>query len=269
MNGGFTNRYVCKSLVPYDFNSAKQKLESHYSSVQGESYELRSIVSLEPEIIISEDERYLSGKLYFQNESKMIDYEITQDKKLINANNIRRNTFTVDFNLSSNGETILFRNSGKSVIEGSKILSSILSQNPDNIRNLNFNIKKIEADVLSKKLLGMWTFSFRDRHGNIKSGTSYGEDVDQDPMYDQVGSVPKNWIGIKKDIDDRIIKMAIFRKGTIRLLTNFEGEGNLPRIFEIIEELKEYQFIDEENTVVQSTQDQSDNTEFDESYSTA
>jgi hypothetical protein len=156
--------------VPYNFDTVKHQLETHYLSTRGKSYELRSLVNLEPEIVVSDKEKYLSGKLYYQMESSATDYEITPEKKLVNTNSVRRNTFVVDFSLSSNGETILFTSSKNYVIEGSKLLSTILHQNPNKIKNLNFDIQRIEADVLNNKLLGMWTFSFNKRHGNITSG---------------------------------------------------------------------------------------------------
>lgn len=266
MSGGFTNRYVCKSVVPYNYAKVKEKLGNHYSSKQGKSYELRSLVSLEPEIVISENEKYLNGKLYYQSESNAIDYDITPEKKLVNSNSIRRNTYIVDFSLSSNNATVLFTSSKDYVVEGAKILSTILTENPDNIKNVNFDIKRIEADVLNNLLLGMWTFSFNKRHGNITSGVSYGENVNNDPIYGQIGSAPKNFIGIKKEIDIGTLKIAIFRKGTVRLLKNLDGEVNVPKIFSLIEDLKGYQLVEEQDIKGQSEEDRSDNDDFDESY---
>jgi hypothetical protein len=84
-------------------------------------------------------------------------------------------------------------------------------------------------------------------------------------MYGQIGSAPKNFIGIKKEIDIGTLKIAIFRKGTIRLLKNLDGEVNIPKIFSIIGDFKEYQSVEESDLESQSEEDRSDNNNFEES----
>lgn len=238
----FTNRWVCESEEKFDINMIKQTLEEHFGSKMGKEHELRSIVTLKPEIE-DNDRIYLNGSLHYQGEEEITDYEITELKTLKRVPKLVRRTYYVEFWMSSSG-VVLFKKSGvsnKFVEEGKNLLSEIIFGTPDKIHKLTYDIEKIESDCLDGKHDGMWTFSFENRQGNITKGTAYGEEVNEDPLYGHFRNASKNFIGIKEEINGKnIVKIAIFKKGTIRILSDLGDSVCIPTIFEIIDQFKEY-----------------------------
>ena len=151
-----------------------------------------------------------------------------------------KTTRVVDFWISDNG-IFLFRNSKAPVKKAKEILSEFIFKNLYVIKNLNYDIESIEKDVTSGILQGMWTVCFNDRHGNITSGIAYGENIDNDSIYNQTAGAPRNFIGIQKIVDEEQIKITIYRGGTIRILKNFENATKIISVFKIIEEFSKYE----------------------------
>ena len=166
---GFTNRWVCQTSENIEFGPIKQTLEEHFGIREGKEHELRSIVSIDSEIE-GNNCSYLCGKLHYQEEDDLIDYEITELKKLKMVPKVIRRTYYIDFWVCSNG-MILFAKSGDKnqiINAGKDLLSDIMFGKSDAIKKVTYDIKKIEDDALSGKHDGMWTFSFDGRQGNIK-----------------------------------------------------------------------------------------------------
>jgi len=238
---GFTNRWVCETEEDIDLDVIKQTLEEHFGSRIGKEHELKSIVTIDSEIEGSEC-NYLCGKLHYQEEEDITDYEITELKKLKMVPKTVRRTYYVDFWIASNG-LILFGKSGdknKIINNGKDLLSQIMFDSNDSINKVKFDIKRIEEDALAGRHDGMWTFSFDGRLGNISKGTAFGEEVHEDPVYGSFRSAPKKFIGVKKEVDGNEIKVAIFEGGTFRIHTDLEDSVYIPQVFESIEEFREY-----------------------------
>ncbi|WP_424355398.1 hypothetical protein [Methanobacterium sp. MBAC-LM] len=238
---GFTNRWVCQTGEEMDLGVIKQTLEEHFGARTGKEHELRSIVTIDSEIE-TQDCKFIGGKLHYQAEEDITDYEITELKTLKRVPKTVRRTYYIDFWISSNG-LILFGKSGdknKIINDGKEILSQIIFGNNNSINKITFDIKKIEEDALAGKHEGMWTFSFDGRLGNISKGTAFGEEVHEDPIYGQFRSAPKKFIGVKKEVDGNEIKVAIFEGGTFRIHTDLADSVYIPQVFESIEEFLEY-----------------------------
>ncbi len=238
---GFTNRWVCKTEEETDLGVIKQTLEEHFGTREGKEHELRSIVTIDSEIE-TPNCKFIGGKLHYQAEDDITDYEITELKTLKRVPKVVRRTYYVDFWISSNG-LILFGKSGdknKTISEGKDLLSQIMFGENGAINKITFDIKKIEEDALAGRHEGMWTFSFDGRLGNISKGTAFGEEVHEDPIYGQFRSAPKKFIGVKKEVDGNEIKVAIFEGGTFRIHTDLEDSVYIPQVFESIEEFLEY-----------------------------
>ena len=74
----------------------------------------------------------------------------------------------------------------------------------------------------------------------LNKGTAFGEEVHEDPVYGQFKSAPKKFIGVKKEVNGEIIKIAIFEGGTFRIHTDLTDAMYIPHVFEAIDEFKEY-----------------------------
>lgn len=238
---GFTNRWVCETIEDVQIGVIKQTLEEHFGFKEGKEHELRSIVIIDSEIE-GEDCSYLCGKLHYQDENEFTDYEITELKTLKIVPKIIRKTHYIEFWISSKG-LILFAKSGDKnqiINAGKNLLSEIMFEKPDSIKSVTYDIKKIEEDVINGKHTGMWTFSFDGRPGNINKGTAFGEEVHEDPVYGQFKKAPKKFIGVKKEVNGEIIKIAIFEGGTFRIHTDLSDAMYIPHVFDAVEEFKGY-----------------------------
>lgn len=234
---------MCKTNTTINFPTIKQRLDDYYETKDGEHYPLKTMVKLNPEVIISDDEKYISGKLYYQKEIEIIDFDITDDKKLHEDKFIRRSTFIVDFYMCPHLNIILFKNSKDYVHYGKQVLSSLLYGDNYAIKSLNFNIEDLEKEVLNGKFHGMWTLNFRDRSGNITSGTNYGDNVNMDPMYGQMGGAPRNFIGIEKEFEDNTVKIRICRKGSVTFMANMEEDTHMPKVFYFLNQILKFHYI--------------------------
>lgn len=236
-----SNRWVCKSSEEYDLENVKEILKKENKGTRkGEtSDKLKHVIRLDPQIVSTDNSNYLSGTLFFEDELKNQYYILTDEGEMQERENIIITTHAVAFWISDNG-IFLFRNSKAPVKKGKELLSKFLFNDFDKINNLNYDIESIENDVSSGILQGMWTFCFKDRQGNITSGIAYGENIDNDSIYSQTSGAPRNWIGVEKELGDEIIKISIYRSGTIRILKNFENPTKIVTVFEIIEEFSKY-----------------------------
>lgn len=233
---------MCKTNTTINYPTIKNRLDDYYEIKDGEQYSLKTMVKLNPEVVISDDEKYISGKLYYQKEIEIIDFDITDEKKLHEDKFIRRSTFIVDFYISPNLNLILFKNSQDKVQYGKQVLSSLLYGDKYAIKSLNFNIENLEKEVLNGRFHGMWTLNFRDRLGNITSGTNYGDNVNMDPMYGQMGGAPRNFIGIEKEFDDNKVKIRICRKGSVTFMSNMEEDTHMPKIFHFLNQIMKHHY---------------------------
>lgn len=236
-----SNRWVCKSTEELNLEDIKQILEKESKGTRdGEHFDvLKHTIRLDPEIIATNNSNYLSGTLYFEDEFTGKHYELSDNWELQEHENPQKTTYVVDFWTSSNG-LFLYKNSKLPVKKGKELLSSLIFKDPNKIKNLQFDIERIEQDVKDGVLQGMWTYHFTDRQGNVKSGMHFGDNVNIDSMYDQTIGAPKNYIGIEKQFDNEIVKVAIYKKGTIRLLKDFEDATKIASVFEVVEEFSKY-----------------------------
>lgn len=236
-----SNRWVCKSSQEYNLGDVKNIFERESGKTRpGNKFdELKHVIKLGPEILATNSTNYLPGTLYFEDELENEYYELTDSGDLEEHLNTIKTTHAVDFWVSDGGE-FLFRNSKKPVKAGKELLSQIIFRSPDKINNYVYDIEAIEDDVRSGALHGMWTYSFRDRHGNITSGIAYGENINNDSIYTQTSGAPRNFIGVEKSFDDEIIKIRIYRNGTITILKNFESPTKIVSVFGIIEDFSKY-----------------------------
>lgn len=240
-----SNRWVCKSTEEYDLDDIKKIFEGESKGTRkGEHFDiLRHVIRLNPEIISTDNSKYLSGTFFYEDEFKRKLFELNDDGELVEyEDKPQKTTHAIDFWISDKG-IFLFRNSQRPVKKGKDLLSSLIFRSPDKIKNLNYDIESIEQDVKSGILQGMWTYHFIDRQGNVTSGTLYGENVDSDSMYNQTIGAPKNWIGIEKDLDNEKIKINVYKKGTITILKNYENPTKIATVFEVLEEFSKYAII--------------------------
>lgn len=239
-----SNRWVCRCKENYELEDIKKILETESKGERkGEKIDkLKYIIQLDPQIISTEKINYISGTLFFEDEIKNEYYNLTDDGELEEISDIQKTTYTINFWISSNG-IFLFRNSQPHTVKGKDFLSKLLFKHSDVIKNFNYDIESIEKDVISGVLHGMWTICYKDRQGNITSGTHYGENVNNDPMYNQTMGAPRNFIGVEKETDEEIIKITIYRKGTITIFKNFESPTDIVKVFKVIEEFSGYAHI--------------------------
>ncbi|WP_292370973.1 hypothetical protein [Methanoregula sp. UBA64] len=241
----FTNRWVCKTVEDFDIERVRRTLQNYYATETGEEYELVSMIELEPEIVAADRTTSLNGKLYFQREVGYSDFNITASREIHQIPHIQRITESIDFWFSSNPGLFLFRHKDDTVIHGREILSEIIFEDSGKIKSLEFNIEQIENSINNGTLQGMWTFSYKNRQGNIHSGNAYGNDVNQDPMYSQTIGAPRNFIGVECSIGNEIAKVAIYRGGSITIFSDLEDPAQLLDLFNIIEGFEQYaQIID-------------------------
>jgi hypothetical protein len=236
----FTNRWVCKSIEDFDIVKIRDRLKKYYRESKGEKHKLVSMITLEPEVVANDKARVLIGRLIFQREIEEDDFEITEEREIRQKKRIRRITESIDFWFSTNPGTFLFRNKGEPVIQGREVLSTIIFGESGKIKSLEYNIDAIENAINSGIFQGMWTFSYKDRQGNIHSGNAFGTNVNQDPMYNQTLGAPRNFIGIEYSINNEIVKIEFYRSGTIKIFSDLEDPTNLPELFRLIEGFEAY-----------------------------
>ena len=219
---------------------AKSIIEDYYyPDNNGKKDDLKKMTNL-LSYIDSKESKYITGILFYQKNMKFENYDIIGKKKFELVKSTVKMTNSVDFHISTNTNTILFNNSKAPTQEGKTILSEILFKKKNKINNYTFDIQAIEADVIDKKLNGMWTFSFKDRQGKIQSGVAYGKEVNLDPMYNLTKGAPKNFIGIEIKALDQIIKVRVSRKGSISIYTNFDDITHTKDVFALVESFKKY-----------------------------
>ena len=235
-------RWVCKSSEECNFEDVKKILESEAKgSREGKSFDvLKHVIRLNPQIISTDNSSYLSGTLFYEDEFKKDLYELNDEGELVEQEDKpQKTTEIVDFWISDKG-IFLFRNSQTPTKKGKELLSEFIFKDPKKIDSFNYDIVKVEEDIKSGLLQGMWTYNFKDRNGNVTSGTHYGENVNTDALYDQTIGAPKNWIGVQKEIDGEIIKISIYRSGSIGILKNFEDPTKISKVFNVVEEYSKY-----------------------------
>lgn len=236
----FTSRWVCQADEDFNFDAVKEKLASYYNEEKGINHTLKSMSHLEPSIEFENGHKYINGIIYYQEEINVTIVDITPEKTLIEKSELRLMTRWARFSLSSNPGLILFNNGKESSNNAKRILSKIIFNNENLISNLKFDISKIEGDVIAGTLGGMWTFCFRDRNGNIQSGTVFGTEVNNDPIYGQVAGAPRNFIGIRFNTSMGDYKVTVYRNGTITILKNLDQPGDIKEIFDVMEFFKSY-----------------------------
>ena len=241
----FTNRWVCavdsSIVIDPDEILGKNKV---LDTVKGKEYQLYKVIVFDPPMVSeSGNIEYVGGKLYYQMEFPIIDYEIEQignnDIQIRESSKIIRRTFTVDFwmSLYLDQNYILFKNSR---IEGDGLaeLSYMLFESEDGIKPVTFLVEKLEKDLRNGVIdAGMWGLSFKGRVGSVHSGTMYGEEIDiDDELYSEVSNTKKGFLGLKIDMGNEILKVRVTKKGTITLYRKYDSdmEAN-QRVLEVIE----------------------------------
>lgn len=241
MPGGFTNRWVCKIDEEVDLRlEAIKEKDGQFWEERGEKFSLRRLIKLDPEIITENPGQFISGRFYFNWEQQIVDYEIKEDGSIEETYQIIRRTNTIPFWISINQRLILFSNSKQYTREGAKTLSKLFFKTEDGFKPVQFDVQAIEQAARNGKFT-MWTYSFKDRQGSIRTGTHYGEDIDpQDPMYQETTKAPKNFIGIKMVIFNQEVKVRITRDGTVTFYGFFDEPQQQPELFRAIGSLMKF-----------------------------
>jgi len=195
----FTNRWICaiessNTIDPKDILSKNKVINKE----EGEKFPLYKVVVLGPSIVSETNEiEYLEGKLYYQREFSVIDYEIESiengdDIQIRETNRVVRKTYTIDFwmSLKLDQNYILFKNS-RMKEDGLIELSRTLFGRSNGIKPVNFLVERMEKDLKDGNISGsIWGLSFKGRTGSVNSGTMYGEEIDpDDDLYDEVSNV--------------------------------------------------------------------------------
>ena len=116
---------------------------------------------------------------------------ITQDGATIREITIVKRNI-LDFWITDENKVIFSKSDGPSQ-KGRTKLSEFLFGDFNIIEPYEYNIIQIErATIQTGEFEGMWVTSFNDRVGAINSGVAYGEDINLDLVYDDIGNSPKN-----------------------------------------------------------------------------
>jgi len=253
----FTNRWVCvinlERVSPKDILSKDGAIQTEKRKENGEEFELSRVVKFDPPITDNEGKiKYLNGKLYYQWKDEIVDFSI-ESEEIDGRTNIRlrenkqpiRRTSVVDFWMAfdRSRKYILFKNS-KIGEKGLRVLSTLLFEDPEGIKPAEFDIRGIETDVKNGIFEGMWAFHFRDRNGSITKGTLYADDIvdmEDDPMYEEAATAPKNFIGLIMELDDgERVKLRVSRKGTITIYKDIDDIKGLDTIFNTVDLFGDY-----------------------------
>jgi hypothetical protein len=222
------------------FNDAKRRLKGYFDTRQGKKHTLKTMVIVGPEVIGENEIRFLFGTVYSQAEKEVIVPYITDDRELQTKKETRLETLIAPFVITSNPGLVLFNNSREPAHLAKERMSEILFDSPDQISSRTYDIARIEADVLSGKLDGMWTFNFKERQGNIRSGYFYGDDVNQDSMYGECVGSPRNFIGIVVTTPEMRLKVRVSRTGSVTIYTDWNNHEDIQRIYDLVKMLNPY-----------------------------
>lgn len=235
------NRLICRIYANYQLEEIVNTInEQPYKEDESESADsdiLKSYIDIS-DITEGYNFNFIYGTYYYE-------YDATTQVPIITPNGARiREVITVkrnilDFWITDDNKTFFSKSDGPSQ-KGRTKLSEFLFNDFTLIEPVEFDINRIEeAMIQNREFEGMWTTSFNDRIGAINSGTTYGENIHEDLVFEDIGNSPKNGTGITYNFMNEYVKVKINKKGTIQIPGKEIGPENL-EIFDLIRELEDY-----------------------------
>ena len=243
---GFINRWICKIKEGVDLNVDRiKKFDGHFWVEDGQKYKLGRLIKLNPEVQSPDGGIILSGKLYFNWEDEIEDYEILENGTLQGGKQIVRRMSILPFWISIDQRLICFPNSKTYTKIGMRRLSELFFQDSYAIKPVKFNIYAIEKAWKNGEF-SVWAYYFRERQGSVDKGIHYGEDINlNDPLYQETATAPKNFIGIKLVIGDEEVKIRITRDGSLTIYSSIFNELQQQlELFRLIGDLLKYTIIE-------------------------
>jgi len=225
-------------LGSYDFEikNATDQLTDHYYPWKDKERTLESFIKLAPiEAFLDDGTQVYLGTVYFEYLKKTRN--IVKDGKSLT---VKMDQEVIDtkwskFWLSSIGFLIV--QDGRNKEKVFEILGSAFGQPPNKIKALGFDIDRMALDYSRK-----WIGAFKDREGNVHSGTLYGEDIDDDPEFGDPfkHTLKKNQLGITTEHFEGIeTKVRVTRKGFLQIFKSLDE--NPEQVIELIrDEFSDY-----------------------------
>ncbi len=205
------------------FNSEYGKnwkdLDNFYYTWRKEGIDLKSFIRLDPlELKLDDGTPLVIGTIYYEY--------ITETKRIVKQNETYKveekadviNTYWSKFWLTTNSYVIINKSRKKNHIF--KILSQALSGTDDLITTVEYNL----LDIFDDYSPNIWVGAFKDREGNIHSGTFYGENIVSDPEMGEAyeRTKTKNQVGFITNYFDGELKVKVTNSGYICIYTNLE-----------------------------------------------
>ncbi|KKM95874.1 hypothetical protein LCGC14_1183720 [marine sediment metagenome] len=222
-------------IINDEIGNKWENLDDFYYSWREKGRELDSFIELGIRGLILDDKaQMVLGTVYYeyirttkQIKKKEKRFIITEGKKVID-------TGWSKFWLTNKSFILLEKKYAKAKIFD--IISRGIFNSPGRINSISFDIEQLSIDRPRQ-----WLGGFRDRQGNIHSGTFYGEDIQSDiemgGPYQR--TTHKNQVGIFTEYFGPEIKVKITRQGYLTIFRNCSSEPQ--RVFEFIrDELNEY-----------------------------
>ncbi|MCG2717300.1 MAG: hypothetical protein L6408_00490 [Nanoarchaeota archaeon] len=172
--------------------------------------------------------KYISGRVFDQRIMLITNYELVGSKMEKREEKIKKTDY-VQFWLSSDKNILLMHNSDHALRFGVKKISNAIFNNEYQIAPVTFNIMGIE-----RKYKKTWIQGFRERQGNVRAGTVFGNDVLGDPICSETIDSKHNQTGIALDIDGEMTKVRVIRQGKIMIYKNWENPGDLEKVFKVV-----------------------------------
>lgn len=235
------NRLICRINVNYHLNDLLNKMnENHYAEEESQSDTtdiLKSYIETN-EVIEGENFNFIYGTYYYEYDAPAQIPIITENGARIRETTIVKHNI-LDFWITDENKA-LFSKSDTPSQKGRTKLSELLFEEHNHIEPVEFDITQIErATIQNGEFEGMWTTSFNDRIGAINSGVAYGENIDDDLVFADIGNSPKKGTGITYNFMNEHVKVKINRKGTIQIPGKRIEKDNL-EIFDLIREFDDY-----------------------------
>jgi len=202
-----------------EYGKRWKKLDNFYYTWREDGTNLKSFIKLDPiDLKLDDGTPLIIGTVYYEL--------ITETKRIVSEENLYKvqekkgviNTHWNRFWLTGNSFIILDKSRGKERIF--KIISQALSGSDEIITPVEFNIKAIFDDYSPN----IWLGAFKDREGNIHSGTFYGENIVDDAEMGEAyeSTTHKNQVGFITNYFEGVLKVKVTRSGYIAIYANLE-----------------------------------------------
>ena len=234
------NRFVCRINENYQLEDIRNMIiENPYDEEESDSDEdfVKSFIDVS-EVTQANHLNFIYGTYYYEYDAPAQVLIITPEGVRIREMTIVKRNI-LDFWITDENKAIFSKSDGPSQ-KGRTKLSEFLFGDFNIIEPYEYDIIQIErATVQTGEFEGMWVTSFNDRVGAINSGVAYGEDINLDLVYDDIGNSPKNGTGITYNFMNEFVKVKINKKGTIQIPGREIGRENI-EIFDLIREFDGY-----------------------------